>query len=83
MPKWLNVSFSVVILPLMVVNIVLMAAGASYPTTIRLGLLILGLMVIRIAANVGRSITRHYAQPRRPDGPEADYHDPDSPATQP
>jgi hypothetical protein len=76
MPKWLNVSFSVVILPLMAVNLVLMATGASYPTTMRLGLLICGLMAIRIAAKVGRSIARHYAQPRRADGPEADYHDP-------
>lgn len=38
------------------------------------GVVVLGLWVF---ATAGRLVNRRYAKPHRPDGPEADYHDPD------
>jgi hypothetical protein len=71
-------SLSVVTLILMVINLgligaVLAGVAGALTASLALSVVILGLVAV---PPVARAIALRYANPRRPDGPEVDYHDP-------
>ena len=76
----LSLAFAVPLLPLMVAYDLLWAVGTPTRTLLPLGIAFFGLAALWGVAALGRQVALQYAKPHDRHGPDADYHDPGTPA---